>query len=169
MPNRIELKGFKEFDQKLKNLPKDLQEEVGFEVSDAGKNWEGLAKRSAPKDQGKLAQQIRSVDKGVMLTEIVANVDYAAYVEWGTKTKVRVPSDIADYAAQFRGGRSSGNAKEMIYAWMKRVGIPAQAQYIVFISIIVTGIRPHPYFFIQRPIVEKELFANIRRILNTPR
>ncbi len=89
-------------------------------------------------------------------------------MEWGTKTKVKVPADIATYASQFRGGGSSGgNVKLKIFEWMKRVGIPPERQYFVFISIITKGISPHPFFFIQRPIVEKALFTGVNNILKT--
>lgn len=169
MPNNIILSGFKEFEQKLKNLPSVVQKEVDLEVKDAGVNWEQRAKRDAPADQGRLRGAILSASRGLMKVEIVANVSYAAYVEWGTKTKVKVPADIAGYASQFRGGGAGGgNAKEMIFAWMKRVGIPPERQWFVFISIVTKGISPHPFFFIQRAIVEKELFSAINSILNTP-
>lgn len=168
MPNFIKLSGFSEFDSKLKNLPKQITKEIGGNVQDAALNWAQRAKTDAPVDQGRLKNEIKPVARGALTYEVVANVDYAAYIEWGTKTKVSVPGDIAGYAAQFRGGRSSGgNAKEMIYAWMNRVGIPKDRQWIVFINIIVNGIRPHPFFFIQRPFVEKEFVSNVRNILKT--
>lgn len=169
MPNAISLSGFKEFENKLKSLPKVIEQEIGGEIQDAAQNWSQRAKQAAPVDQGRLRQEINPVRKTELTYEVVCNVDYAAYLEWGTKTKVRVPADIAGYAAQFRGGRSGGgNAKEMIYAWMKRVGIPEGMQWIVFINIIVNGINPHPFFFIQMPQVKKEFITNIQNILNTP-
>lgn len=167
MPNSIKLTGFKEFSTKLKNLPATVIKEVDHEVQDGGQLWAQLAKRDAPVDQGRLKGTIHSAKKGEMINEITANAEHAPYVEWGTKSKVRVPADIADYAAQFRGGGSGTNAKEHIYAWMKRVGIPPERQWFIFISIIVNGITPHPFFFIQRPIVEKQLFLNIDNILKT--
>jgi hypothetical protein len=104
-----------------------------------------------------------------MTAEIVSPVNYSAYIEWGTKTRVSVPSDVAGYAATFRGGGpGGGNAKAMIYEWMNRVGIAKEFQWITFINIIVKGIRPHPFFFIQRPIVEKQLIADLQAIVTTP-
>lgn len=166
MPNRIKLQGFREFENKLKRLPKEVRGEITEEIKDAGRKWEQGAKRDAPRDQGRLAQSITSSSKELQ-TEVFAGVDYAPYVEWGTKTKARVPSDISAYAAQFRGGKGGGDAKKMIYAWMNRVGVPKERQWIVFISIIVNGIKPHPFFFIQRPKVEADMIKNIKVILNT--
>lgn len=167
MPTTVTLKGFKEFEDKLRNLPKQLEKEIDFVVEDAAGLWEQRAKQDAPKDQGRLVQQISRKRVAVMNWEVVSPSEYSAYLEWGTKSRVSVPSDIAGYAAQFRGGTGSGDAKKMIYAWMARVGIPPEAQWPVFISIIVTGIKPHPYFFIQTPFVEKQLYNDIKQILTT--
>lgn len=169
MPTGIDLKGFKEFQKKLENLPHELEEEIDAEVADAGKLWEQRAKQDAPVDQGLLRSQIRFDKTKNLESQITSPVDYSAYIEWGTKSRASVPAEIASYAEQFRGGKGNGGeAKKMIFAWMDRVGIPKEAQYPIFISIITKGIKPHPYFFIQQPIVEKELIGHIQSILKTP-
>lgn len=104
-----------------------------------------------------------------MANEVVSPAEYSAYVEWGTKTRVSVPPELQSYAAQFRGGKGAGDAKKMIYAWMDRVGVPKDRQWVVFISIITKGIHPHPFFFIQKPVVEKQLIGDIKAILNVSR
>jgi hypothetical protein len=169
MPNSITLKGFKEFEAKLRNLPAALTKEVDFVVQDAGSTWEERAKLDAPTDQGRLRGAITNKRTGLMGNEITSPVEYSAYIEWGTKTRVQVPAELQGYAAQFRGGKGAGNAKEMIYAWMDRVGIPKERQWIIFISIITKGIHPHPFFFIQRPIIEKQLISDIKHILSVQR
>lgn len=167
MPTNIKLSGFKEFDTKLKNLPAVVTKEVDSVIQVGGSTWESLAKRSAPVDQGRLRAQITNRKTGEMKNEVTSPVEYSAFVEWGTKRKVSVPADLQAYASQFRGGKGGGNAKALIYEWMKRVGIPPEAQYWVFLSIIVNGIRPHPFFFIQKPTVEKQLIGDIKQILET--
>lgn len=168
MANTINLTGFDEFARKMQNLPKVIEKEVTAEIGFAAKDWEARASRSAPVDQGRLRSAIRGFVVAPLNAEVVVNIDYAAYVEWGTKTRVRVPASIASYAAQFRGGRGAGNAKRFIYAWMKRVGIPEEFWWPVFHSIITKGIKPHPFFFIQKPIIEKELVGRVKNILNEP-
>lgn len=169
MPTGITLKGFDQFRNKLNNLPSVLKEEVGGETLQAAKMWEQSAKLAAPVDQGRLRNEIVGSQTGALSSQVVCNVEYAAYLEWGTKTKVSVPAEIADYAAQFRGAGPGGgpSAKVAIYAWMNRVGIPVEAQWFLFISIIVNGIKPHPFFFIQRPKVEIEYIKRVETILNT--
>lgn len=168
MGNQISLKGFKEFEGKLRNLPKQVKAEIGLEAQDAALNWQERARKDAPVDQGLLRGMISTRKTGETEVQLTSNAEYSAYLEWGTKTRVRVPADIASYAATFKGGgKGGGKAKFMIYAWMNRVGVPKERQWIVFISIIVKGVKPHPFFFIQRPFVEKEYIEHIRNILKT--
>ena len=167
MPNQVTLKGFDEFQRKLKALPPQLKKQAGALVYDAAQLWEEKAKQDVPVDQGRLQSLITAKRVAEMTSETVSAADYSAYIEWGTKSRVRVPADISAYAQQFRGVGSKGNAKEMIYAWMNRVGIPADKQWFVYISIVTKGIHPHPYFFIQRPFVQKQLFTDLEHMLNT--
>jgi hypothetical protein len=168
MPANITLSGFKEFADKCNNLPAQLAEEIDGEVEDAARLWESGAINDAPVDQGFLKAGITKdkTDNGEW--NITSNAEYSAFIEWGTKTRVNVPAELQAYAVTFRGGGSrGGNAKILIYAWMDRVGVPKQFQFITFISIITKGIHPHPFFFIQEPIVEQQLLTNVRNILNT--
>lgn len=168
MPTTITLTGWKEFEAKAKNMPKVLMDELDGECEDAARVWAGLAKRDAPKDQGFLAGLISSQKIKQGEYETVSAAEYSAWQEWGTKSRVQVPAEISGYASQFRGGGSrSGNAKAMIYAWMERVGVPPEFRWPTFISIITKGIHPHPFFFIQVPIVEKQFITNAQKILNT--
>ncbi len=167
MPTTVTLSGWKEFEDKLKAMPKILEKEFDAEVRYVAEEWAGLAKRDAPKDQGTLAGEIDAEHKGNMVSIVTSHAEYSAYLEWGTKTRVQVPADLQSYAAQFRSGRNPGGAKKMIFAWMERVGIPKEKQWIVFMSIIIKGIHPHPFFFIQVPLVNAELIKRAKVILNT--
>lgn len=166
MSTTITLSGFKEFEAKCKSMPDILLKELDGEVEDATRVWAGLAKEDAPKDQGFLAGRISNKKISLGEWETVSEAEYSAFQEWGTKTRVSVPVEFQSYALEFKKS-GSGDAKKMIYAWMNRVGIPAQFQWIVFFSIITKGIHPHPFFFIQKPIVEKQFITNAQKILNT--
>ena len=166
MPS-IVLSGFEEFQGKLKGLPALMQREVGAEIQDASRRWESRAKQAAPVDQGRLRNSITSRKTGVMSAEVTVNSEDAPWLEWGTKTKVRVPSELQAYASQFRGKGSGRDAKKMIYEWCKRNGIPEEAWYPIYRSIMRFGINPHPFFFIQLPLIQVELRKNIPNILNT--
>lgn len=167
MANNIVLSGFKQFQDKLKKLPQQVQKEVGEEVRDAGRQWERLAKQDAPKDMGRLSNEIRSVQKAVMTNEIVANIEYAHIMEWGSKRRVSVPPELSAYASTFRGQPKGTGAKKFIYAWCRRVGIPEERWYFVYRSIMQNGVKPKPFFFKQRKIVEPILLKRLKTIVNT--
>lgn len=169
MPTKITLTGWKEFDAKLKNMSTTIMKEVDGEVEEASRNWAVLAKNDAPKNVGLLAGGIANKKTAQAVWEVTSNQNYSPYMEWGTKSKVKVSADLQTYAAQFKGGggKSIGDVKAMIYEWCKRKGIPKEAWWPIYISIMVKGVTPHPFFFIQMPAVEKKLRANIQKnILN---
>lgn len=133
--------GFKEFGDKLKNVPREILEEVDAECFDAAKYWEQLAKNAAPKDTGRMYQNITSAELGFLEYEVTSPILYSPYQEWGTIQRVSVPADLQAYAIQFKGK-----------------GL-----------ITKGGIYPHPFFFVQRPEVEKFLVTQITKTLERPR
>jgi hypothetical protein len=139
MASGVNTIGFTEFIDKLNKLPADIQEEADGYVLDAALLWEEKAQLAAPVGQGFLKAGIRGFMTGNLQAEVVSNVLYSAYVEWGTGTRVSVPADLKDYAIQFKGKKQT------------------------------IGRYPNPYFFIQRPIVEKQLFEDLTKMLETPR
>lgn len=169
MPNVVTLTGFKEFEAKLKKMPDIMRSEVSGEVRSAAEEWALLAKQAAPKDIGFLAGHIDAKHGGEkdMFSEVTSNADYSAYMEWGTKSKVSVPADLTAYALQFKGGGGKGITKELVYAWAKRKGIPEQYWWPIFFSIIKKGVKPHPFFFIQKPKIEKIILASVKKIVET--
>lgn len=153
--------------EKFRNNVKALANPAKFNsvVIAAAQEWEGLAKRTAPKDQGSLGRSITSkfVKNGVAQVEVNAN--YAPYMEWGTKTRVNIPGDIAAYATQFKGNKGSGDAKKFIYAWCKRVGIDPKLWYFIYRKIMTVGVKPHPFFFIHKNVIQQKLNQELEAIL----
>jgi HK97 gp10 family phage protein len=129
--------GFKEFIDKLNNLPEEIKEEASGYVFDAAHQWEDLAKRDAPVNFGRLRQSITSRMTGELSAEITDPIEYAPYVEWGTGTRVSVPSGLQAYALTFKKNK------------------------------LTIGRYPHPFFFIQKPLVEAHLLNNLKNLVNT--
>ena len=178
MSNKIVLTGFKEFENKLDNLPKVLVNEINGEVKEAAEHWAFLAKQDAPVDVGFLVGGIGTKfntknENGALLGvswSVESNSEYSAPMEWGTKRRARVPAELQSYANQFRGKGGDGQGfYDEILAWVKRKGIGAlttksgniskrldstiaqeQAAFAIYLSIIRHGVRPHPFFFIQQ-------------------
>lgn len=157
------VEGLREFQGKISSLPKHIQVRADAYVKDGAAEWEGLAKRSAPNDQGALIRNISYRKLGEAHYEVISASEYSAFLEWGTKIKVNVPSDLMNYASQFRGAKGT-DAKKFIYAWCKRVGIDPKYWFVVYRKIMVSGINPHPYFFIHKPIIENKLNTRLKGI-----
>jgi hypothetical protein len=131
----FKLEGFDKYREKLQSAPANMQRTVDAYVQDAALSWEQRAKRTAPVDFGRLKGGIVSSKTGQMAAEIVSGMKYSPYVEWGTGTRVSVPAELQSYAIQFKGVNK------------------------------VVGRFPKPFFFIQKPIIQKELIAKIENYL----
>jgi len=162
-----QLYGFDEYAAFLRNVPKVIKEETDFAFDEAAMAWVDGAVRAAPVDQGRLKQSIRK-DKTKTGYEVSVGVEYAAFLEWGTKTQVKVPTELQEYAQKFKGAKGSGgDVKRIIFAWCKRVGIPPERWFLVYRSIMIKGIKPNPFFFTQRTAVERQLMGDLQQILET--
>jgi hypothetical protein len=167
LPNTVTIKGFKEYSDKLNKLSTQFPEQLDDIAEIAAQQWEQLAKRDVPVDQGFLKSGISHKQEALNKWEIVSSKEYSPYMEWGTKSRVNVPAELQSYAAQFRGGSPGAKVKGLIYEWVLRKGIPKEAQWPIFISIMRNGVKPHPFFFIQRPIVEKQLMNDLKQLIET--
>lgn len=163
----IELTGWEEFINKAGKLPDTLQQEFAGEVEFSAERWSLLAKQAAPKDQGRLVQGISTAKLNDLEWDVVSNAFYSPYLEFGTKSKVSIPDGLESYAALFKGSTGEKGVRVMIYAWMNRVGIPKESQWIVYISIMKTGIKAHPFLYPQEPVIEKEFIGHLQNIVDT--
>lgn len=102
MAFKAQIKGLDKLLKDIKTKSADLQEEVQEEINDFSRRVVAKAKNRVPKDTGRLGQAIQAnpLDLGVV---IEANIKYAAYVEFGTGSFVKVPAGLEDYAIQFKG------------------------------------------------------------------
>ena len=99
----IELEGLQETLKKLQktggDIAKEVEAELGASVEDARKQ----AVTACPYDTGLLRASISGYKVADLSYELVAQKDYAAYVEFGTGTLVDVPRGLEQYALQFKG------------------------------------------------------------------
>lgn len=157
----VKVQGLDKALSRLNDLPKRLQQEVQGEIDASAESIRSEAISAVPVDTGFLKGKITVVREGDLTREVVAQSKYAAYVEFGTKTKVKVPAELASYAASFKGGKSTIKAKDAIYAWCQRNGIQKELWYFIYRSIMKKGISPKPYlypaFFREIPRLTKRL------------
>ena len=133
----IDIRGIKELEKELKKASKEILKEVDGAMEASVKRMEVAAKAAVPKETGRLHNSIAGNKKGEFQYELVADVDYAAYVEFGTGALVDVPKGLESYAIQFLG------------RGIKEVNLPA-----------------HPYLFPAYETERKELIKDIKAILN---
>ncbi len=72
------------------------------EIAAATRKTSRDAKSAAPVDKVGLKPSIRTEIKG-KTGETLVGVGYGPYVEFGTGSKVNVPTELKDYAMQFKG------------------------------------------------------------------
>jgi HK97 gp10 family phage protein len=175
----------------LRAYPQDAEKIINNEFRAFGLNTTNTAKRYAPVDEGRLRESIGFTQNNLEVT-INVNVDYAAYLEFGTKSFAEayvatLPPDWQTFAAQYRGpaGGSFHELVMRITEWVKRKGFAAErtasgakskslssiaaqnsAAYAIALSIVRKGIRPHPYLAPAFEQSKIELINHLKRQLN---
>lgn len=149
---KIRIEGLSELISRVEKLPIEIQEEISGEIIDSVMRINGKQRRLAPKDQGGLARGIgyeRKQGQNKAHFELFSNSEQSGYMEFGTKSRIDIPSNLTSIAMQFKGAgiKSKLKAKEAIYAWCKRHGIDKKGWWFVYMSIMKFGVRPHPFFF----------------------
>lgn len=148
-------------DQVLKKFGKEGQKAVLAEISDelqvAAQDGRNRAVAKAPVNSGILRAGIEV--EGKDLTWIWYTVaEYAGYQEFGTKSKVKVPPEMASEADKFRNGKGTyQDFKLAIAEWMRSKGIPKEALYPIMAKIMNVGIDPQPFMYPAMQEVEKYL------------
>jgi hypothetical protein len=163
----IQIEGLNEVIKKIGSIPEDLKVLVDAEMGATAATFVDRAVAAAPVDNGILRNGISFTQVGEMDWEIVSSVDYSPFVEFGTRSRVKVPAELSSYAAQFRNvktGTAQG-AKKLIFAWCKRKGIKEEAWEAIYIKIMRSGINPHPFFFPQLPIARAEINKNLKQVV----
>jgi HK97 gp10 family phage protein len=133
--------------KQLKGKNKQVLDMVRGEVEDALLKIESEAVRKVKVDTGTLKQSIQSTPVKQTKTKVQGGVevgaDYAAYVEFGTGTRVKVPVELQDFAKQFKG------------KGIKEVNLPARPFF-------------YPEFFKQRTELPKAIERTLETLLNNP-
>jgi hypothetical protein len=135
-------KSLNAFYKYLKDLEGDVADFVRAEIEDSILSIESEAVSNVRVDTGALKQSIQSTPIKVSKNQISGGVEvganYAPYVEFGTGTRVKIPTELSQFAAQFKGDG------------IKEINLPARPFF-------------YPEVFKQRT----ELPKNIERTLTT--
>jgi HK97 gp10 family phage protein len=128
----------------LKNLEDDVADYVRAEVEDSMLAIESEAANKVRVDTGALKNSIQSTPIKVSKNQITGGVEvgaaYAPYVEFGTGTRVKVPSELSDFADEFKGDG------------IKEVNLPARPFF-------------YPEVFKQRTELPKNIERTLKKLL----
>jgi HK97 gp10 family phage protein len=180
----LNISGIKQVENAINRFDKAATKGIVDELSASVLNIQKAAKRRAPGFDGKLRQSIIvSSGRSGLDKSVVATVKYAPYVEFGTRSKVRIPPGYEGFAAQFRG-KGGGTFKELfdsIVRWVKKKNI-AQIQntytgrrstrrsdvnyaaMTIAWRIIKNGVRPQPFLIPSYEEEKPKLINRLRRL-----
>ena len=103
------------FEKQLKKEYNDVLKVVDAEMQAAMVSAVGEAVRMVPVDNGFLKNSIDQKRNGFLDYALIAVRTYAAYVEFGTGTKVNVPLGYESYAKQFQGTKKIAGQRAQPY------------------------------------------------------
>lgn len=186
---KFEIKGFDKLQKRLNAVPTKLRKEVGAEIHDGAKRINAKQLRLVPVDEGGIKQSTDIKKINELNIELTSSKHYVPFMEFGTKRRIRVPSELTAYAAQFKQSGPKITFEEflkIITAWVHRKGIAGrfsvktkrrlgskanqqtedeQTAYPIALSILRHGVKPHPFFF-QPFFDEREsIVKNIEKVL----
>ena len=156
----LDISGIKQVEDAIKKIDAKATKGLSAEMAASAINIERSAKRLAPGNLGKLRQSINHDTGNSLFKSVFSTVEYAPYVEFGTRGKARIPAGFEAFAAQYKGKGAKG-AWKAIEFWIKRKGIDPKFTFVIFRSIMRNGIAPQPFMI---PAYEKEKPALLKRL-----
>jgi hypothetical protein len=156
----LDISGIKGVEAAIKRIDTKATKGLSDELAASAINIERSAKRLAPGNLGKLRQSINHDTGNSLFKSVFSTVEYAPYVEFGTRGKARIPAGYEAFAAQYKGKGAKG-AWKAIEFWIKRKGIDPKLTFVIFRSIMRNGIAPQPFMI---PSYEKEKPALLKRL-----
>ena len=166
-----------EIKKALGNIEKfsdETREKIGQEIQYTARDVEARAKLNTPVNEGRLRASIDVAYDPSTLTAVVkaggsgakGQVNYAPYIEFGTKTKVRVPAGYARFASQYKGirGGTFAELQRNIAQWAKSKGIPEEAVFPIAMNIAKKGIPAQPFLIPAFEGERQNLIKKLKRI-----
>jgi len=162
------VKGVQGVISELRKFGKDADKMIDAETEAIAFQIEGDAKKLAPKNFGKLAQSISHSKPKPLQRKVTVNELYGAYMEFGTGTKVNVPSEFKEMANSFKGAKQ-GTFKqglEAIKVWCRAKGIDEKFAYPIFAKILGAGVNPQPFLYPSWIKGKKDYVKNLEKLLS---
>jgi hypothetical protein len=146
----------------IKKIDAKATKGLSAELDTSSINIQKMAARTAPGNLGKLKGSFNIDIGNSLFKSVFSTVQYAPYVEFGTRGKARIPAGFEAFAAQYKtSGKGAKGAWEAIDFWIKRNGIDPKFTFVIFRSIMRNGIAPQPFMI---PSYEKEKPELLKRL-----
>lgn len=111
MKIKVDVKGAKELKELFKRFGDEGEQEIRIVTESAAEEIAGDARKLAPVDRGDLQQSMKWAKvenkNDLLLYKVYSDEPYAGYVEFGTGSRVSVPSEMSDVAGEFKSGTGS--------------------------------------------------------------
>jgi hypothetical protein len=189
-PFTISVQGLDKLQKRMQTASAKIRKEIGGELKDSANKINAKQIRLVPVDEGgtKQATVVRKVND--LSQELLASKHSTPFMEFGTKKKVRIPSELQDYAKQFnlKGPNIGFDAFFLIIlAWVRRKGIAGRystktrrrigganqqlqedfsAAWPIALSILRNGVNPHPFFFAPYFEERPKIVERVKKILD---
>lgn len=159
--------GVNETIRKIKAFGDVAVRQINAETQAIAFKIEQDAKQKAPKNFGKLAQSISKVKITDSKYKVTVNELYGAYMEFGTGTKVKVPTEFKTMASSFKGKRQGTYQQglEAIRVWCRSKGIDEKFAYVIFAKILGAGVNPQPFLYPAYIKGKKDYLNNLKSLL----
>ena len=103
MKMSAKLKGAEKYEKILKSMGEKGKRDFAYITKTRAQEIETQAKNNVVVDNADLKKSISTKQVASILWKVVAAMPYAAFVEFGTGRKVKVPKGLESYAMQFKG------------------------------------------------------------------
>lgn len=164
----LKLEGADKLIKELGKLGDEARKRTDSVTDSAVRSIASDAISNVRKDTGTLASRITPIKVEESSYAVVVYADYAAYVEFGTGKKVRVPSELKGLASKIRN-QKTGTFEEgldNIREWCRRIGIEESAAYPIFMSILQNGLEPRPFLFPAYIKNKSKYIKDLKKLLN---
>ena len=159
----------KRFRAQMKNLTEKKATMLKDVVNNSAYKILNDAQRETPRYTSALRSSLRVIrSSNGLAAKVWTNKRYAPYLEFGTKSFFSPDPELAQYAAQFRGGGDSGNFEDFVKSlklWCKRKGIPEGAAYPIAVKLITKGQKKQPFLFPAFKAERVNFVKNIKRAM----
>ena len=160
----VKVKGLQETLRGVDEASRRIQDNIVLELERSAQATRTEAQSRVPTDTARLKASIRISRPDKFKRAVGTNVEYAPFIEFGTKSKVDIPSGLERVAAQYKGaGGSFDDLLDNVAQWVRRQGIDEAAVYPIALKIAREGVRPQPFLFAPANAEGAELYKRLKR------